>query len=172
MPEGIEHRAELPQDLEPVGEPGDVDALEDLERNYEQAVRDYDELARMGLHRTRSDDGLRWCDTIEARYLTQRLESLQREIARVQEYGLVGDWKKLMLRKARLAAGAAGRDGKPKRPCYERDHEWLRLNREQGLTPAKLRDLWNKEHPHDPVERETVKKALLKAKAEENGSER
>jgi len=33
--------------------------------------------------------------------------------------------------------------GEDKRPAYERDHLWLKWNKEEGLTPARIRDRWN-----------------------------
>jgi hypothetical protein len=32
------------------------------------------------------------------------------------------------------------------RPCYARDHLWLRWHLEEGLGPAKIRDKWNREY--------------------------
>lgn len=38
-------------------------------------------------------------------------------------------------------AASGARNGR--RPCYDRDHEWLRWNEADGLTCAKIRDKWN-----------------------------
>jgi hypothetical protein len=55
----------------------------------------------------------------------------------------------------------------PRRPCYDRDHIWLGWA-DAGMTPAKIRDKWNKEHPQETVGsgepgRDTVRKGLKRA---------
>jgi hypothetical protein len=39
--------------------------------------------------------------------------------------------------------GASIDSGKKKRPCYGRDHEFLRWQKDEKLTPAKIRDRWD-----------------------------
>ena len=56
------------------------------------------------------------------------------------------------------------------RPCYDRDHQWLEWCQE-GLTPAKIRDRWNKENPDQSIAkgehgRDVVKKGLKAAENE------
>jgi hypothetical protein len=60
---------------------------------------------------------------------------------------------------------------KPRRPCYDRDHTWLRWHEEEGMGPAAIRDRWNKEHPKERIAkgeggRDLIEKALRKARAE------
>jgi hypothetical protein len=67
----------------------------------------------------------------------------------------------------------AGEARKPQRPCYDRDHTWLRWAEEEGMTPARIRDRWNKEHPTEKVSngdagRDTVKKGLSRAASEQH----
>jgi hypothetical protein len=60
------------------------------------------------------------------------------------------------------------------RPCYDRDHLWLRW-REEGMKPAAIRNRWNKEYAHYGGEKigtgrpgyEVVKQALARARKEE-----
>jgi hypothetical protein len=56
-----------------------------------------------------------------------------------------------------------------KRRCYQRDHTWLDWNEKLGLTPAKIRDRWNKEQPGQSVGdkrkgREVVRKGIEQAR--------
>jgi hypothetical protein len=48
--------------------------------------------------------------------------------------------------------GALPRNGRPgeRRPCYERDHTFLRWEEEEGLKQAAIRDRWTREHPDQP----------------------
>jgi len=61
-----------------------------------------------------------------------------------------------------------------KRPCYDRDHAWLGWD-DAGMTPAKIRDRWNREHPEAQVGkgqagRDVVKKGIQAARKErDNG---
>lgn len=67
-------------------------------------------------------------------------------------------------------------DTRSKRPCYVRDHLFLCWKNE-GMTPAVIRDRWNDEHPSEPVGkgeagRDVVKKGIdsaLRDLAEETG---
>jgi len=70
--------------------------------------------------------------------------------------------------RAQVLAELESRDGKlsndVRRPCYDRDHTWLRWSNE-GMTPAKIRDRWNREHPEATIGagesgRDVVKKGL------------
>jgi hypothetical protein len=65
-------------------------------------------------------------------------------------------------------------DTRSRRPCYARDHLWLRWAEEEGMKPAKIRDRWNEEHrkhggakigPGRPG-LDVVKQGLKKARAE------
>jgi hypothetical protein len=71
-----------------------------------------------------------------------------------------------------------GAEAPARRPCYERDHLWLQWE-DEGLSPAKNRDRWNREYQqHGGATigerrsgRDVVKEALKKARqerAEEN----
>jgi hypothetical protein len=61
-----------------------------------------------------------------------------------------------------------------KRSCYERDHTFLKW-RTEGLTPAKIRDRWNREHADRPEDQigqgeqgsDIVKKGIKTARREE-----
>ena len=70
-----------------------------------------------------------------------------------------------------LDAASTGAEDRTKRRCYHRDHIWLRWAEDEGMTPAPIRDRWNREHPTDKIGpkdsgREVVKKGLDKARAE------
>jgi hypothetical protein len=59
-----------------------------------------------------------------------------------------------------------------RRPNYARDHTWLCWCDKEGLTPAKIRDRWNREHPEATIGkgesgRDLVKKGLLAARRDE-----
>jgi len=69
-----------------------------------------------------------------------------------------------------------------KRPAYDRDHLWLDWKREDGLSPAKIRDRWNAKSKQEREGaapclpnaigkgedgRDVVKKALQRARNEE-----
>jgi hypothetical protein len=58
------------------------------------------------------------------------------------------------------------------RPCYERDHLWLRWADKEGLTAAQIRDRWNGGHPEQPLNGRSgwnvVREGLRKARAEKN----
>jgi len=41
------------------------------------------------------------------------------------------------------AAGNASANGRPRRRCYERDHEWLRCHKQERMGMAAIRDRWN-----------------------------
>jgi hypothetical protein len=60
-----------------------------------------------------------------------------------------------------------------KRPCYDRDHEWLRQYEAPGPTyhkPAKIRDQHNAAIPEaDHVSRKTVQNGIDTARKERNG---
>jgi hypothetical protein len=59
------------------------------------------------------------------------------------------------------AAPAAGASNKPRRPCYDRDHLWLRWHEEEGMNPAAIRDRWNREYQQHGGERIAAKKRGL-----------
>ena len=66
---------------------------------------------------------------------------------------------------------ALGLQQKKHRPCFERDRQFLKWSRE-GLTPAKIRDRWNREHPDEHIGdgapgREIVKKGIAAALRDE-----
>lgn len=57
-----------------------------------------------------------------------------------------------------------------RRPCYDRDHLWLKL-KSDGMGIAAIRDQWNEEHPNDKIGSgasgyQVVKTGLKKAAAE------
>jgi hypothetical protein len=62
----------------------------------------------------------------------------------------------------RLNRDAGGRTGR--RPCYNRDHTWLRWQEDKGMKPSGIRDQWNAENPKSKVTIEVVKKGLTAAK--------
>jgi hypothetical protein len=68
-------------------------------------------------------------------------------------------------------AGVPTGDGPSRRPCYGRDHTWLRWAEEENMKPAGIRDRWNKEHSTETVGQgasgyDVVKKGLAKARAD------
>jgi hypothetical protein len=73
------------------------------------------------------------------------------------------------------AAGGepAGETEGPPRPCYDRDHLWLRW-REEGMKPAAIRNRWNQEYAQYGGDKigtgrpgyEVVKQALARARKE------
>jgi hypothetical protein len=80
-----------------------------------------------------------------------------------------------LLREDPLPEPAGGNTGL--RPCYDRDHTWLRWKEEEGMRPAGIRDLWNRDHPEDPVAsgesgRLVVKEGIRKAEAEQGKAKR
>jgi hypothetical protein len=54
--------------------------------------------------------------------------------------------------------------GDSHRPCYERDHTFLRWAEEEDMTPAPIRNRWNEKNPKDKVTIEVVKKGLRAAR--------
>jgi hypothetical protein len=70
------------------------------------------------------------------------------------------------------AEGGSGNGRRSRRPCYDRDHTWLRWLEEEGMRPAAIRDRWNRDFPHKKIGsgnsgRKTVKKGLDRARAEQ-----
>src|SRR5262249_3988300 len=58
-----------------------------------------------------------------------------------------------------------------KRACYDRDHTWLRWSKDEGMTPARIRDQWNSEHRDKRIATgkrgiDVVKKGIKKARTE------
>jgi hypothetical protein len=75
---------------------------------------------------------------------------------------------------AAAPSNLAGEGGKLRRPCYQRDHVWLRWSEEQQMKPAAIRDRWNREYRRHAGATigegrsglDVVKKGLKKARAE------
>lgn len=58
-----------------------------------------------------------------------------------------------------------------RRPCYARDHTWLKWSNE-GMKPAAIRNRWNLEHPREKIGlgesgRDLVKKGINTARREQ-----
>jgi hypothetical protein len=71
---------------------------------------------------------------------------------------------------APAAAPAAPARGGRKRRAYDRDHTFLKWQQEE-MTPARIRDRWNREHPDEAIAEgtpgcDTVKKGIRRARAE------
>jgi hypothetical protein len=54
--------------------------------------------------------------------------------------------------------------GDSRRPCHERNQTFLRWKKDEGMTPAPIRDRWNEENPKDKVTIDVVKKGLQAAR--------
>jgi hypothetical protein len=64
--------------------------------------------------------------------------------------------------------GPDGPSGRRGRPCYERDHTWLRWKDQEHMTPKAIRTRWNAANPHSKVSAAVVKAGLRTARREAN----
>ena len=113
-------------------------------------------------------DGGEWLSTHERVNLDKWLES---ESLRAQKKARRRAGKG-STKQANVAVAENGETSRPKRGCYDRDHTWLRWRVQNGMTPAEIRDCWNKEHPDKRIGSgksgiDLVKKGIKRAKADE-----